>query len=416
MTTNQGHLLVVDDSPINRKLLTRALEAQVYMVTTAENGQQALEMLHTDPSIDVVLLDIQMPELDGYQTLAEIKRTDTLWHLPVIMISAVDELDSVVRCIELGADDYLSKPFNHVLLRARIGACLEKKRLRDQEQAYLMRIKTEQKRANDLLNVVIPIGIALSVEQDFHRLLERIVLEAKRLCNADGATLYLPAEDNTLKISILHTDSLNIAMGGTTGIEIPYPALHLYDPVTGVPNHHNVVTHAVLVNSSINVPDAYQAKDFDFSGTKAFDQRIGYHSTSFLTILLKDRLEQVIGVLQLINAQDPETGAVIAFDQGLLEMMEALSSLAAVTLQAYLREQSLRQQVQQLRIEIDQVKRQQQVEAIVSTDFFQNLRSKASAMRSRNRSITEDMPDEHSEQPPSSSADAVAVGHTAPNN
>lgn len=413
MTTNQGHLLVVDDSPINRKLLTRALEAQGHFVTTAEDGLQALERLQTDTSIDIVLLDIQMPELDGYQTLAQIKQTSTLRHLPVIMISAVDELDSVVRCIELGADDYLPKPFNPVLLRARIGACLEKKRLRDQEQAYLMRIKTEQKRANDLLNVVIPIGVALSVEQDFHRLLERVVLEAKRLCNADAATLYLPGDDDTLKITILHTDSLNIAMGGTTGIAIPYPPLYLYDPSTGVPNHHNVVTHAVLVGTSINIPDAYQAEDFDFSGTQEFDHALGYHSTSFLTILLKDRLGQVIGVLQLINAQDPETGAIIAFDQGLLEMMEALSSLAAVTVEAYLREQSLRQQVQQLRIEIDQVKRQQQVEAIVSTDFFQNLRSKASAMRNRNRTVAEDIPDEQAAQP---SNDTISVGQGAPNN
>jgi CheY-like chemotaxis protein len=331
------------------------------------------------------------------------------------MISAVDELDSVVRCIELGADDYLPKPFNPVLLRARIGACLEKKRLRDQEQAYLMRIQTEQKRANDLLNVVIPIGVALSVEQDFHHLLERIVLEAKRLCNADGATLYLPDDHDTLKITILHTDSLHIAMGGTTGVAIPYPPLHLYDPITGKPNHHNVVTHAFLINRSINVPDAYQTDDFDFSGTKEFDHRIGYHSTSFLTILLKNQFGQVIGVLQLINAQDPGTGAVIAFDQGLLEMMEALSSLAAVALEAYLREQSLRQQVQQLRIEIDQVKRQQQVDAIVSTDFFQNLQSKASAMRNRTHPTTEERPTEPASPPPDQGhSDAVAVGETAP--
>src|SRR5207248_637589 len=137
--TERGHILVVDDNQINRLVLTRALEAQGHEVATAEQGQQALELLRLKraPSFDVVLLDILMPEMDGYQTLAQIKEDGTLRHIPVIMISALDEMESVIRCIELGAEDYLPKPFDPVLLRARINACLERKRWRDQEQAYL---------------------------------------------------------------------------------------------------------------------------------------------------------------------------------------------------------------------------------------------------------------------------------------
>ncbi|HEU4367286.1 MAG TPA: response regulator [Methylomirabilota bacterium] len=132
MSAGGGTLLVVDDNEDNRYTLTNRLKRQGYTdVVTANDGRQALELLRAHP-FDLVLLDIMMPELNGYQVLEQLKADERLRHVPVIMISAVDELDSVVRCIELGAEDYLQKPFNPTLLRARVGACLEKKRLRDQ--------------------------------------------------------------------------------------------------------------------------------------------------------------------------------------------------------------------------------------------------------------------------------------------
>jgi class 3 adenylate cyclase len=125
-------LLVVDDNEDNRYTLTQRLRRQgLANVTTARDGREALELLGARP-FDLVLLDIMMPELNGYQVLERLKADARLRHVPVIMISAVDELDSVVRCIELGAEDYLPKPFNPTLLRARVGACLEKKRLHDE--------------------------------------------------------------------------------------------------------------------------------------------------------------------------------------------------------------------------------------------------------------------------------------------
>ena len=138
----RGRILVVDDNQINRRLLQRALETEGYEVTTAEDGRQALDRLRDTsvPSFDVVLLDILMPELDGYATLAAIKGNDALRHLPVIMISAVDELESVIRCIETGATDYLPKPFNPSVLRARLNASLAGKRLRDLELEYLEQV------------------------------------------------------------------------------------------------------------------------------------------------------------------------------------------------------------------------------------------------------------------------------------
>ena len=131
-----GKILVVDDNRINRQTLLRNLEAEGHSVVLAEEGQQALELLGGQP-FDVVLLDIIMPGMDGYETLERIKADPELRDIPVIVISAVEELDSAVRCIEMGAEDYLPKPFNPVLLRARLNASLQKKKLRDLEKAFL---------------------------------------------------------------------------------------------------------------------------------------------------------------------------------------------------------------------------------------------------------------------------------------
>jgi putative two-component system response regulator len=136
----QYSMLVVDDNEMNRDLLSRRLQRQGYNVCIAENGQKAIDIISQKP-FDLVLLDIMMPEVNGYQVLEYMKSDVRLRHIPVIMISALDELESVVRCVELGADDYITKPFNPVLLRARIGACLEKKRLHDHEEQYRQKIE-----------------------------------------------------------------------------------------------------------------------------------------------------------------------------------------------------------------------------------------------------------------------------------
>ena len=138
-----GHLLVVDDNKVNRLLLGRGLEQQGHRVAFAENGRQALEILHQN-EFDLMLLDIQMPEMDGYQVLEKVASDLELRDIPVIVTSALEELDSVVRCIEMGAEDYLIKPINPVLLRARIGAGLEKKRLRNQQRELIRRFATAE--------------------------------------------------------------------------------------------------------------------------------------------------------------------------------------------------------------------------------------------------------------------------------
>jgi len=132
----RGHILVADDNRLNRLKLVHSLTLQGHTVSQAESGRQALEMLQSE-RFDLVLLDILMPEMDGYQVLEQMKNDSTLREIPVIVISAIDEMESIVRCIEMGAEDYLPKPFDPVLLKARAAACLEKKHWRDQELEYL---------------------------------------------------------------------------------------------------------------------------------------------------------------------------------------------------------------------------------------------------------------------------------------
>ncbi len=179
---------------------------------------------------------------------------------------------------------------------------------------------------------LIEVGIALSAERDTNRLMERILLEAKDICNADGGTLYLRTEQDALKFEIMRTDSLDIALGGTTGKEITFPPLRMYDPETGAENRKNVASWAAISGKSVNIQDAYEAEDFDFTGTKKFDEGMGYRSKSFLTVPLKNSQEEIIGVLQLLNAQDRETGEVIAFGKDIQPLIEALASQAAVAL------------------------------------------------------------------------------------
>ncbi|MCC7451357.1 MAG: response regulator [Anaerolineae bacterium] len=138
-TAITGTLLVVDDNKTNREMLGYALKLEGHTVVMAENGRQALEMIQTAP-FDLVLLDIMMPGIDGYQVLQMLKAEPDYRHIPVIVISAVEETEGAIRCIGLGAEDYLPKPFDLVLLRARINASLEKKRLRDQEIHYLQQV------------------------------------------------------------------------------------------------------------------------------------------------------------------------------------------------------------------------------------------------------------------------------------
>ena len=175
------------------------------------------------------------------------------------------------------------------------------------------------------------IGAALSAERDIGMLLETILLAAMKIVNADGGTLYRVVDGKWIRFETLRTDSLGIAMGGTTGNEITFPLIPLYKD-NGEPNDSLVVAHAVLGGSTINIRDVYQEKGFDFSGTRKFDEMTGYRSRSFLTVPMRNHEQEIIGVLQLINARDRETGEIVGFSDVDQSFAESLASQAAIAL------------------------------------------------------------------------------------
>lgn len=178
------------------------------------------------------------------------------------------------------------------------------------------------------------IGIALSSERDNQRLLEMILLGAQEITNADGGTIYTMHEDHRhLQFGIMRNNSLQLAAGGTTGQDAPFGLLPLYlEGDLQQPDLRTVASYAALNQTTINIADAYQAENFDFSGTRNFDAKTGYRSQSFLTVPMKNHESDVIGVLQLINAKDINTGETIPFSAANQSLVESLASQAAVAM------------------------------------------------------------------------------------
>jgi len=175
------------------------------------------------------------------------------------------------------------------------------------------------------------IGAALSAERNIGRLLEMIVDEARQFTNADGGTLYIVSDDEKkLRFAIVQNESLKTRMGGTSG-DITWSPVNLYDE-SGNPNHANVSSHAALSGNVVNIPDVYHADRFNFEGTRTFDAATGYRSQSMLVVPMRNHENDIIGVLQLLNARDRFTGTTIAFSPECQELTESLASQAAVSL------------------------------------------------------------------------------------
>lgn len=205
MSEQMPSFLVVEDEDFNRSLLVRHLKREGYEeVTEAANGKEALAALR-EGDFDLVLSDIQMPEMDGYDLLTAMKKDMRLRNIPVVVISAVDEIDSIVKCIELGAEDYLPKPFNPVLLRARVGASLEKKRLRDKEKSYLADIRKAKQKTDELLGVILPSAAANELKTTGGVVPRRYEDVALLFCDVVSFTSYCEAHEAEDVVAKLQT-------------------------------------------------------------------------------------------------------------------------------------------------------------------------------------------------------------------
>lgn len=219
------------------------------------------------------------------------------------------DLPTVPGTVSLSSDQKLDKILKSVL-----------KTIKDYSENQLNQI--EQR---------IKIGLALSTEKNIDKLLEMIVLEARTMSNADAGTLYIKDKTkNHLNFKILQNDTMNLRMGGTSGTEINFPSIPLYPD--GKPNHYNVSSHVAISGEIVNIPDVYEAEGFDFTGPKKYDAKTGYRSKSMIVIPLANHENDIIGVLQLLNAKNPETGEIIAFSNEYVDDIASLASQAAVAL------------------------------------------------------------------------------------
>jgi HD-GYP domain-containing protein (c-di-GMP phosphodiesterase class II) len=193
-----------------------------------------------------------------------------------------------------------------------------------------MNDKQKIKNLENRIHRLNEIGMALSTESDSNKLFEMILEEARNITNADGRTLYSKNKEGNLKFEILRNDTMSTIMGGSSNKEIPFDPVKLWvDDST--PNQSNVSAYVALTGETVNIKDAYQEAGFDFSGTKSYDEKTGYHSKSFLTVPLKNHENEIIGVMQLINARD-EDNEVVPFDKDMQEQIESLASQGAVAL------------------------------------------------------------------------------------
>lgn len=332
MAISYANLLLVDSDEARCQALAAPLQRSGwYAVRPAAHASELLTLLQQPCIYDLLLIHIDILVANHFECLQAIQAAPEWCDTPILALATPKDMSSVTQAVQLGIRDYLLHPENPTLLQARINAILQMKLLQEQYTTSLQAFNEVKKLADDLRDVILPLGISLSAEPDNQRLLEKILVEAQSICNADAATLYLQQTPNSLHFSISRTSSLGIAYGGTTGRPAPYAPLPLFEPYTRLPNHRNMATHVFHERHSVSIPDIYAEQGFDFSGARAFDEANSYRSVSCLTVPLQT--DRVIGVLQLLNAQAPDDPhQVQPFTLYHQRVVESLASQAALVL------------------------------------------------------------------------------------
>ena len=359
-------LVIGEDGGLGGRI-SESLKQSNYSVIVVESARQAVARFGAG-RIDLIILQADLPDMSAIECLERLQSEHTPFDTPVLLLSTAEELPAVEACLEHGAEDLLlCEPFRPALLMRRVALSLQKhwaERQLSQNQAEYAKA---QKLANDLTQIILPVGMSLSKIHNFDRLLEKILRETKAACDADGGTLYL-REGDELRVAIMLNDSLRIAMNDHDGGELLPPPLRLHDE-HGAPNHRHVATATALLGLSINITDIYDVKTFDFSGMKAFDLHYNYRSTASLTVPLKDHDGEVFGVLQLINPKDPQTHELVAFNEYMQQVAEALAALVALVLSNQL---LLERQKELLRFE-DELKIGRQIQTSFLPETLPNL-------------------------------------------
>lgn len=321
-TAKRTKILIVDDDPFMRDVLSDILETSQYTVHTAENGEVAFGKCSQAAGFDLIISDIHMPVMGGLALIKKLRGIDI--ETPIIVLSGNNEISTALSAIKEGAGDYLIKDENiQDTVVLAVDRALEKQRILEQNRQLMADNARMIQSLESVVRKMTEIGTALSAEKEFSKLLEMIVSHARSITNADAGTLYL-VENKFLRFVIIQNDMMKIRMGGKSGEKIPYPPIEIKES--------NVSGFSALKGATVNIPDVYSSELFDFTGPKKFDASTGYRSRSMLVLPLKNHENEVVGVLQLLNAKDPKSSESIPFDKESENQAESIASQAAVAI------------------------------------------------------------------------------------
>ncbi len=331
MTVAYVHILVIDDDEKQSDRMTRPFGAWGWATERISSDPEAALARLREESFDLVLLHLKAAERGHYAFLRERVRAPRLRDIPVVITAWPDaQLSRLARCIEKGATDYITHPEHYVLMRARLQNILQRWLMQEQANTALEAFNEIEKIADDLRLVILPIGAALSVEEDFDRLIARIVAEAQNICNADAGALYLAGDEGLLRPQYARIDSIDYTYPNgdeeTAESIAPIPVSH---KETGEPNNDSLLVYVALTGESINMTDVNRSH-FDLGRLTELASSIGFEVQTALAVPLRNG--QIIGTLLLGNCRDPLSGAIVPFDAYHQQVAESLASQAAVVL------------------------------------------------------------------------------------
>ncbi len=323
-----------------------------------------------------------MPVMSGYEVLELMKQDAELQRIPVVVVSAMNDMASIARCIELGAEDFLTKPIDPVVLKARTLASIEKKRLRDAEQRYLRQIELEKQQTANLLDMIIPIGANLAAERHFGRLLFKIVESGRLVCHADAGILYLQTERDRLEYAVISNAATGLLLTTASLKSENLAPLQISKNNANFPAIAAILDQSPILIEHINDQSVWRAL-FER------DDRFNYQTRQLLALPLLNSQQKIIGVLEFTNPRDNE-GELCGFSPHMQKILQALSQLAGATLQGYLeQEMDALQKNERANVSVDYSNREKQVQQISETDFFLRLRANIRRLRDHTSGISE---------------------------
>lgn len=253
---------------------------------------------------------------------------------------------------------------------------------RSDDDYFIDLIRVEERRNAFLTSVVIPLGASLVYETDFNRLLERLLISAMSLSSADGGAVYLRRDDTHLRVAILRREGKGVALAGTASVAPDFGPIEL---PAGSTDDTSPAVRATVSGETVVVFDRQPSRS-TMNDVEAFDDRAGYALDTMLATPLRDNAGRIIGVIELCNPRSGE-GEPIGFEAAVVRTVEALALLAAAAVSSYVRQEKLKDQVRQLKVEVDRAKKSQQVDAITKSDYFQQLQSRAREIRASARGV-----------------------------